>query len=415
MKIVHLNSNDSQGGAAKASSRIHKELLSYGIDSKYLTLSKFTDDETVYGPSHCLEKRVSIFIRKLNKLVLFCFYRDREIAKFSVNLIPIFSKLSIRKKLKDADLLNLYWVEDSLINFRVLQNFKKPIVWRLSDLAPMTGGCHFSNGCSKYTVSCEKCPILGSNYKYDLSYLQFSLKKKIIDKLDLTIVAPSSWIATEASKSFLFRDKKIETIYTGVDTDVFYPEDKISVRKYFKIDITKKILLFGAMSAVSDPRKGFNLLLEGLNELNFKEDEVELVIFGSQGLPELNINYKIHLLGNIIEERELRLAYNCADLFLCPSREDNLPNTVLEAMACSVPTIAFDIGGISDVVRHKKNGYLATAFDCLDFANGIKWGLSELNKTDTIKDNARNLIKCEFDIKKQTSKFIELYKGILKK
>ncbi|MDB4324991.1 glycosyltransferase [Flavobacteriaceae bacterium] len=413
MKIIHLNYNDSIGGAAKASSRIHKELLTFGIDSKFLTIDKYTQDIAVYAPINWLEKSMCIIIRKFNKLFLFLFYRNRKNAKFSVNLISIFSRLSINSMIKDSDLLNLYWVEDSLINFQILKKIKKPIIWRLSDLAPMTGGCHFSNGCNKYVIACGKCPILDSNQKYDLAFLQFYLKKKIIDELDITIVAPSSWIAAEAAKSFLFKNKKIKTIYTGVDTNIFFPYDKINARKHFNLDSSKKILLFGAMSAVSDPRKGYNLLINSLNKLNFKDEEIELIIFGSKNLPALNKSFKIHMLGNISDEYELRLAYNCADLFLCPSREDNLPNTVLEAMACSVPVIAFDIGGLGDAVRHKKNGYLANKYDCFDFANGIKWGLDELNNSGELKTNAINLIKSEFNIKKQTSKFIKLFEEII--
>ena len=240
-------------------------------------------------------------------------------------------------------------------------------------------------------------------------------KKGAWSGLDITIITPSKWLAECAKKSSLFKDRCIEVIHNGLDLNLFKPIDKTTAREIWDLPINKKLILFGAMSATSDHNKGFDLLYKSLKQLAGKwSGKTELIVFGAsepENLPDFGL--PVHYLGHLHDDVSLSLLYSGADVMVVPSRQDNLPNTVVESLACGTPVLAFDIGGMPDIVDHKLNGYLAKPFDTSDLAAGINWVLSDDARHKEICLKAREKAMACFDIEKVARQYAELYMEVL--
>jgi glycosyltransferase involved in cell wall biosynthesis len=280
-----------------------------------------------------------------------------------------------------------------------------------------TGGCHYNSGCDKFINYCLNCPSLLFKSDNDLSNKIFNKKRELFKNLNLTIITCSNWLAQEASKSRLLSGKKIIAIPNPLDADLFKPINKIKAKEYFKLSLNKKFVLIGAMN-LKDERKGFRYLIDGLNiirNLKIKNKlEIELIVFGKLNESTLNkISFKIHQLGKLKNENEIVMAYNVADVYVAPSIEDNLPNTVMESMACGVPVVAFNVGGIPDMVDNGINGFLAKLKSSEELAKSIELILSddELHKSFSLA--AREKVIKEFDQTIIAEKYLEVYKSIL--
>ena len=282
---------------------------------------------------------------------------------------------------------------------------------------PFTGGCHYSGECDRYTQSCGVCPQLHSNQNWDISRWVWQRKNKAWKNLNLTIITPSRWLADCAKNSSLFEDLRIEVIPYGLDTKKYKPLDKQFARNLLGLPVDKQIVFFGAMSATSDRRKGFHLLLPALQKLSqFQvwQDRLELAVFGaSQPINPPNFGFRTHYLGRLNDDISLALVYSAADVFVAPSIQDNLPNTVMEALACGTPCVAFKIGGIPDMIEHEQNGYLAQPFDVEELATGIAWVLEDSERYHKLCDRAREKVEQEFTLEIQASKYLKLYNEIL--
>jgi glycosyltransferase involved in cell wall biosynthesis len=412
MKIVNISTHDFSGGAARATYRLHKEFINQGYDSKLLVLYKTLSDDSVVSSSNSfLEKLFSKFSSNINKIPN-KFYNVKN--PWSAGWYG--QDISNMKVVKDADVINLYWVSGgflSIKNIEQLARLNKPIFWRLSDMWPFTGGCNYSNGCDKYTHHCGSCTELLSTRENDLSRVLINKKISLWKDLDISIIAPSNWIADCAKNSSVFKNKKINILGTGVDTKIFKPIEKKTARNILNLPFDKKIILLGAVNITNDSRKGGELAYEALKKIleYYSKNEIYLLVFGSYNNIFSGLGISVNAIGQVYDEYTLALLYSSSDLFIAPSREENLANTVLESASCETPIVAFDIGGMPDIVEHKKNGYLATPFDIEDLANGIDWVLSNENYHE-LCSNARKKILREFDSVVVVKKYKALYKSV---
>jgi len=228
---------------------------------------------------------------------------------------------------------------------------------------------------------------------------------------NLTIVGLSRWLQNCAKESSLLCNSNIVNLPNLIDTDIFKPIEKNHAREKLGLSQNKKYILFGAMRATGDPRKGYDKLQEALKKLN--DPLIEFVVFGNnepsncQGLTN-----KTHFLGDIQDDGSLQIIYNACDVIIVPSIQENLSNIILESLSCGSPVVAFDIGGNSDMIDHLNNGYLAEPFDTDDLAEGIEWVINNKNYID-LKKNARKKILKSFDSEIVIQKYLELYKDIL--
>ncbi len=412
MKILHVNTSDISGGAARAAYRIHKGLQGIGIESEMLVQSKSSDDKTVIGPDRIIKKGFAMLRPTLDSACKKMFSGNSKTI-FSPAMLP-FSGIPSQIQAIAQDVVHLHWICGGLVQIKELKQIDNPLIWTLHDMWAFTGGCHYSDGCGRFQQDCGNCPQLNRSSKNDLSWSILKRKKEAWAKLDITIVTPSKWLAECAKKSSLFKNRRIEVIQYLLNLNLFNPIDKTTARNIWDLPINKKLILFGAMSATSDYRKGFDLLYEGVKQLDAKwSGNAELVVLGSsepENPPDFGL--PVHYLGRLHDDVSLSLLYSAVDVMVTPSRQDNLPNTVVESLACGTPVVAFDIGGMPDMIEHRINGYLAKPFDIKDLAAGINWVLSDENRHNELCINAREKAVACFDIEKIANQYKRLYQEI---
>ena len=416
MKVLILSTRDLAGGAARAAYRLHRGLLTAGVDSTMLVQNKASGDRTIIGAKSKVKRGIAA-VRPALSQVPFSLHRDRDrsVGIYSPQWLP--NNIIDKIEQIDPDIINLHWVCGGYIPIEALAKLKQPLVWTLHDMWAFTGGCHYSGDCNRFTLSCGACPQLGSSRSWDMSRWVWQRKVKSWQDLNLTVVTPSRWLADMARSSSLFKDNPIEVIGNGIDPQIYQPHDKKLARKILQLPTDKKIILFGALDSTQNKRKGFSLLLSALHHLRQiqSSEEIELVIFGADAPPNpINFGFKAHYVGKFSDDITLSLLYASADVFVAPSIQDNLPNTVLEAMFCGTPCAAFEIGGIPDMVDHQENGYLARPFLPEDLARGIHWILQD-NIRCQLAIKSREKAVDGFNLLGQTQKYLRVFNDLYSK
>lgn len=402
-----------KGGAARAAIRINDSIsrLNCDEDSNNIVLvgRKYTSNSLVRG----------IVPTKLGKLLFVLNNTFNNFSLIKYDFKTLFSNsifgfdISNNQYVKECDIINLHWINGGGLSYRSLKRLSKlnkPIVWTLHDMWPFTGGCHYDEECGKYKEICGKCKVLNSKKERDLAKRNQYKKYKLFKEMDLTIVGCSNWITNCAKESYILRDKECLNIPNTLDLNIYKSIDKDIAKSILNISTNKKIVLFGAMSSTSDERKGFKYLIEAVKNLN--KEEYIAVIFGNK---ERNMEIERYLdviyLGELSDDYSLILAYNCADVFIAPSKQENLANTVMESLACGTPVVAFNIGGMSDMIKHQYNGYLAKAFNYKEICIGIKYCI---DNRKLLSENAIRYVKEKYNYKEIGNRYLHLYKQLIK-
>lgn len=408
MKILIVNTHDIQGGAARAANRLHKGLLAHGIDSQMLVQTKSSQDFRVLAPQTKLDKVKSKIRPYLDRIGLNK-YKNRTQTLFSKG-IGGDGSLAERINALKPDIVHLHWINEGFLSINDIARIKAPIVWSLHDMWPFTGGCHYDEWCGAFVKGCGSCKVLVSDKANDLSSKVIRLKQKAYAKANITVVGLSNWLAEEARKSKLFADKKIVNLPNPIDPKEFCPMDKDFARRLFGLPADKKLILFGAMGATADPRKGFSQLAGALEQLS---SDYELVVFGSEEpqTPQ-GFKQKAHYLGMLNDNVSLKALYNAADVMVVPSLQENLSNAIMESLACGTPVVAFDIGGNGDLITHQQNGYLATRFDTSDLATGIEQQFSKSDKICSSQQISADTYN-HFAVNVVIPRYIDLYQSIV--
>lgn len=405
MKVLHLSTSDIDGGAARATYRLHQGLRDIGITSEMLVRAKNSIDKTVIAHKNLLTKLGP----PLDQLPL-RLYPQRERIRFSPQWVP--DSIAAKVAQIDPDIINLHWICNGYLQIETLAKFNKPLVWTLHDMWAFTGGCDYSKECDRYIDSCGSCPLLQSHKDWDISRINWQRKAKAWQNLNLTIVSPSKWLAECATNSSLFKKQQVVVVPNGIDIKTYKLVEQEIARSILNLPTDKKLVF----CATSDRRKGFHLLcpaLELLSKSGWK-DKIELVVFGSSSPDEqLDLGLKIHYLGKFNDDIALKLVYCAADVFVAPSIQDNLPNTVVEAIACATPCVAFNIGGMPDIIEHEHNGYLAKPYEVDDLAQGIAWVLESEERHQQLSIRAREKAEQEFSSELQAHRYLSLFQEIL--
>lgn len=408
MKVLILSSFDLNGGAAVVAYRHHRGMKRIGIDSKLLVQEKRSVEKEVIGPNSKKAKLYAQINPHLDKIPL-SIYKNKEDSIFSTSLLSLTNITRAIKEI-DPDVIHLHWINGGFVTLSQLSKIKKPIVWSLLDMWPFTGGCHYDNDCLKYTTGCGMCPQLNSN-KRDIS--GYIIQKKIrcyknIEKL--IIVGHSKWITESARQSVVFKGREIVNIPSSIDTEEFNMLNKLEARRVLGVPEQKKIILYGAMSSTSDKRKGHHELQRAMGLL--KTPNVYSIIFGNTlDVGTNDSNSKI--LGPLYDTTSLKLLYNAADVTIVPSLQENFSNVILESLSCGTPVVAFNIGGNSDMIMHKNNGYLAEPTNITDLAAGIDWVLQYANQEE-LRINSNMKVKQNYELCKISNRYLELYESIIK-
>jgi glycosyltransferase involved in cell wall biosynthesis len=249
---------------------------------------------------------------------------------------------------------------------------------------------------------------------FDLNRWTWSRKRKHWQRA-MHIVTPSRWLANCVQQSALMRDWPVSVVPNCLDTDRWQPLDKNLARQLLGLPRDVPLLLFGAMGGGNDPRKGFDLLLKALTHLRGQIQDLELVVFG-QLRPKTpsDVGFPIHYTGHLHDDLSLRALYSAADALVIPSRQDNLPNTGVESLACGTPVVAFDVCGLPDIVEHQKTGYLATPFDTEDLARGIQWVIADRSLQQKLRQQSRAYAVEHFSNTTVAAKYKAVYENAVK-
>ncbi len=374
MKPLLVNTFDGRGGAARAASRLLAGLRATGIEAEMLVQERESDTPgaRAVGSDRYAGARARLRMQ-LDPQPLRTLHPRRRRVPHSLNWLPGPAIGEIEAS--GADLVNLHWINAGFLRLESLTRIQVPVVLTMHDMWPITGLCHYDDGCLRYLEGCGRCPQLRSARTFDLSSWCYERKRRVYEALPLTVITPSGWLAEKVRESPLLGDRRIHVIPNGLDLESFRPHPAALAREVLGLPQGRKLALFGGDDPIEDDRKGFALAHEALARA---ESEVDLVIFGtrrpagwrSEGL-------RVHFLGPLRDDTSLALAYSAADFMLSTPRQDNLPNTVMEAQACGTPVVALTRGGLPEMIDHRETGCLANGPTGEGLAAEIDWILGE--------------------------------------
>ena len=391
VKILHLQYGCS---AASPANRLHKAFLEKGIASQILALHL---DRNHNIGIHIMDKGARL-ISKADGYVQ-SYLKKNLISEFGGFSYPVIgSNISSRDEVQEADVIYVHWVLNgflSIKNMEQIASLGKPLIFVMHDMWTITGGCHHSFECNKYLDICKNCQFFEGSKIKDLAYKGFKKKQNFFSAYsNLYFVSPSDWLYNCAVKSVLLNDKSIFHIANVLDSKLFKPIDKKVAKNILNLDVSKKVIVFGAME-INSPYKGWKYLKSALDIL-FKSGGIDfqILVFGTGPNSEISeaIPYETKFVGYIDSEYTMSVIYNAADVFVAPSLADNLPYTILESLFCGTPVVAFNVGGIPELIDHTLNGYLANYKNSGDLAEGIKFCIDHKIKGYRLNQYEENLI-----------------------
>ncbi len=417
MRVLIVNTAERTGGAAIAANRLLHALNHNGVEAQMLVRDRKTDAADVSSIPRSWRLKAN-FLWERGVIWLNNGLSKRGI--FQVDIANAGTDITTMREFHHADVIHLHWVNQGFLSLKQLERIfasGKPVVITMHDQWYFTGICHYSGMCDKYRMRCEKCPML-KGPGIDLARRVFDRKQAIYNGRNVTFVGCSRWIADLARQSHLTLGLNVTNVPNAIDTDVFTPMDKLAARTRFNLPTDKKLLLFGAQR-ITDERKGFSYLVEAYEHI-FKHHptlpgNLGVVVLGGDAdsvksalpLPVYPVNY-------LSNETEIAQLYNAVDLFVTPSLQDNLPNTIVEAMACGTPCVGFNVGGIPEMINHKQDGYVADYCDSIDFAQGISWCLQE-TRLPALCGAARATALATYSEPAVAARYQALYQSSLKK
>jgi glycosyltransferase involved in cell wall biosynthesis len=416
MRIVHIDTHDCSGGAARAAYRLHDGLRRTGQDSKMFVATKISQDPDVvqFIPSNRWRNRV---LRTMRRAGL-TWSASRSRAAGAPNYSIISDDRSVYSsepwhQCPEADIFHLHWVTsflDHRIFFRSVSQ-SVPIVWTLHDMNPFTGGCHYDWDCGHFAAQCGACPQLSSKENSDFSRNIWKRKETAYRNIRtgrFHLVTPSVWLGQQLGQSSLLSSFPRSVIPYGLDTDIFQPRDRAVMRTALGIPGDVKVVLFIEVGT-NDPRKGFELLADAIRGAEFKSKTVLLCLGAGkakfEGIPYFHVQ-------TIQDDRLLSFVYSAADIFVAPSLQDNLPNTILESLACGTPVVAFRTGGIPDAVRPDQTGLLVSKGNVQELRAAMAGLLDNDEKRLAISQNCRTVSLQEYRLETQASRYLSLYREL---
>ena len=416
MKVVNIVTRDD-GGGGRSAYRLHAGLNQIGVDSTLYVSSQHNRDEktVVFKPSKRFSARVRRYVKGAeNAWAAFGFNKKIASDKSAWALDQqCWRGAEPLTQLPEADVYNLHTIN----NFFDFDAFfpqvpmRTPVVWTLHVLEAFTGGCQYTRGCRGFEKACGCCPILGSNRENDPSRFVWKKKKALYEKVPrgrVHVVSPSRWLAEEAGRSSLMGEWPISVIPYGIDTAAYSPRGMRTSREILGLPDQAKVVLF---CSNFHERKGLEYVLQTLRRLAHLPD-LHLVVLGSDFTPAKGEPFVFHHFGSVTNDRLLSLFYSAADVVIVASKEDNLPNVVLESMGCGTPVVGFGVGGIVDMIRPDFNGALAPFGDVETMTKEVERILGDPGHREKLSSNCRQTVVQEYASRVQAERYLALYKQI---
>lgn len=417
---VHFFNKTLSGGAAIGAIRQYESINRDGVDAKF-----FTGANTLVLPGQVYFdpwKSAGYITRAIKRISVSNFYRRIEEQTASLRgRYEKFTPADLPYKTpypgEMPDIVHLQWVSDWLDLPSFIGSIPEhvPIFWTLHDMFPFTGGCHYTWGCDKLAQQCGNCPQLVHPAGNDLAAQAFLKKLETYKGRNMYMLANSTWMGDMAKQSKLFKETRlIETLHYPIDIDVYKPLDPITCKQNLGISTDAVVIAFGAES-VQNYRKGFDLLIEAVKQMDTVGKDVELVYFGNKSETfEANCSFKVTHLGFIPSGIRQAEVYNAADIFVVPSREEAFGQTALESAACGTAVVTFNVGGLTDTVIHEKTGLLAEAVSAEALSKAIERLVNDTALREQLGVNGVQHAQNNFSMDGQGQKLIGLYNKALR-
>jgi len=407
MKVLIVNTSERTGGAAVAANRLMKALNNNGVKAKMLVRDKESDSLTVVGLPRSPKLRWNFLWERLIVFLRLHFSRKHL---FEVDIANTGSDITKLREFQEADIIHLHWINQGMLSLNGIMRILtsgKPVIWTMHDIWPATAICHVTLDCRNFISQCGNCRLLpGGGSDNDLSASIWKKKQHLVEYESIYYVACSRWLESEAKKSGLLKGQKITSIPNPIDTHIYHPLDKQEARKRLGLPLDKKLILF-ASQRVTNQNKGMSYLIDACRQLQL--DQVGVVILGGHAEEVVTqLSIESFPLGYVNEEKRIVDVYNAVDVFVLPSLSENLPNTIMEAMACGVPCVGFKVGGIPEEIDHMRNGYVAVYRDAEDLAKGISWILSEANYESLSQNAVHKVAQC-YSLQSVATKYLDVY------
>ena len=413
MKVLIVSTNERKGGAAMAANRLMYALNNNGVKAKMLVMEKETDNVSVselpsqmLGRWHFLWERWCVFSQ--------LFFTKNHL--FEIDIANSGTDITRLREFKDADIINLSWINQGMLSLKNIKKIiasGKPVVWTMHDLWPASSICHYARGCPSFKTGCHHCKLLpGEGSSNDLSSRLWKRKKALYANNNIYFVACSKWLESQAKQSGLLSGQRLLNIPNPIDTNIYHPTDKQAARARLGLPADKRIILF-VSQRVTDTRKGISYLTDAIKKyvVSHPDETAKTCVAVLGGHAEEvvgDLPVEAFPIGYVSDEQKIVDVYNAADVFVLPSLEDNLPNTIMEAMACGVPCVAFRVGGIPEMIDHDKNGYVAKVKDADDLAEGI-WRVLGGNDYEALSKAALRKVYTAWSPTIVAMKYIEIY------
>ena len=416
MRVLIVNTSEKTGGAAVAANRLMEALKNNGIKAKMLVRDKETDQLTVCALPFSWRLRWHFL---WERLIIWLHLRLRRDHLFEVDIANCGTDITRLPEFQEADVVHLHWINQGMLSLNDIRRIllTKPTVWTMHDIWPATAICHYARGCERFHTKCAACPLLPGNSQRDLSHQVWQRKQQMLSGCRVTYVCCSQWLAQEAQKSALLQGQTVVSIPNPIDTRLFRPQDKTAARAAIGLPVDKRIILF-VSQRVTDPRKGIDYLVDAIHHLveqhpAMKEQAVIAILGGHAEEVASRLALPVWPLGYVNDSKRIVQVYNAADCFVLPSLEDNLPNTLMEAMACGVPCVGFRVGGIPEMIDHRKNGYVADFQQAADLAQGIYYVLAEADYSVLSQECLQKVARC-WSQQSVGNRYIEVYEQALR-
>lgn len=415
MRVLLINTSERIGGAAIAASRLMESLKNNGIKAKLLVRDKQTEQISVVRLEQSWWNIVN-FVWERAVIWMANWFKKNNL--FAVDIANTGTNITSLPEFQQADIIHLHWINQGMLSLKDIRKILqsgKPVVWTMHDMWPCTGICHHARECTKYQSECHECPFLYKSGTKDLSYRTFRKKKKLYQTAPITFVACSRWLEGQAKKSALLTGQNVTNIPNPINTNLFKPRNKEEAREKLNLPKDMPLILFGSMK-IKDERKGITYFIEACNLLAAKcpdlKDTLGIVVFGHKSdYLESLIPFRVFALDYVSNEHDIVNIYNSVNLYATPSLEENLPNTIMEAMACGVPCVGFNVGGIPEMIDHLHNGYVAQYKSAEDFANGLHWTLID-SEYPMLSEQAVRKVVSSYSERIIAKKYIDIYNKV---
>ena len=400
------------GGAAVAANRLKEALNNNGVKAKMLVRDKETDDITVVRVGGGWRSRFAFL---WERWCLFWHLRFSKRHLFEVDIANSGHSITGLREFKEADIIHLHWINQGMLSLKEVRRILasgKPVVWTMHDIWPATGLCHVTLNCHHYEQQCGNCRYMpGRGSKNDLSSRIWRRKQRILHDHIVHFVACSRWLAGVARRSGLLAGQRVESIPNPIDTKVFRPYSREEARRRLQLPLDKQLILF-VSQRVTNVNKGIQYLIEAcqhlVNTYPGMENTTGMLLLGGHAEElENEFPFPVYPLGYVNDEKKIVDIYNAADVFVMPSLSENLPNTIMEAMACGLPCVGFKVGGIPEMIVHQKTGYVAKYRDGSDLAHGIQWALDA--DKDEVRAQSVRKVAHEYSQSAVAQRYIEVY------